>query len=301
MPGRRKRGRHDRGKGRTVTIQRLAVVGAGAMGRGIIEVAVVRGINVTAIEIVVEQREAAKEKIRRSIEKAVSRGKIGLDDPEEALDRITWADDVDACANAEFVIEAASEDEELKRRLFVQLDAACGSDVVIASNTSSISITRLAAATGRPDRVVGMHFFNPVPVMEPVEVVRGLDTSNETVERTIDLAKQLGKQAFTVADAPGFVVNRVLMPLLNEAVFTLHEGVADAATIDSLTKLGCNHPMGPLELADFVGLDVCLSILRVLHRETGDPKFRPCPLLVQMVDAGRLGRKSGRGFYAYDG
>jgi 3-hydroxybutyryl-CoA dehydrogenase len=223
-----------------------------------------------------------------------------LKDPAEALGRIRWQHDLSqAAAEADFVIEAVAELEDLKMELFQQLDSSCRPEVVLASNTSSISITRLAAATGRPEKVIGMHFFNPVPIMEPVEIVRGVQTSAETVEATARLAERLGKQALVVADSPGFAVNRVLMPLINEAVFALQEGVADARAIDALMRLGCRHPMGPLELADLVGLDVCLSILRVLERELGDPKFRPCPLLVRMVDAGRLGRKSGRGFYEY--
>jgi 3-hydroxybutyryl-CoA dehydrogenase len=235
----------------------IAVIGAGTMGRGIIEVAAVHGMTVHAVEL------------------------------ESAV------------ADAVCVIEAVPELEDLKLGLFKTLDSVCGSETILASNTSSISITRLAAATNRPTQVVGMHFFNPVPVMPPVEIVRGLQTSDETVERTQRLAEVMGKQAFAVGDTPGFTVNRILMPLINEAVFALQEGVADARTIDSLMKLGCNHPMGPLELDDFVGLDVCLSILRVLHDGLGDSKFRPCPLLIRMVDAGHLGRKSGQGFYEY--
>lgn len=278
----------------------IAVIGAGAMGRGIIESAVVHGLTVHVFEAVETAREAAAARIEQSIEKAIKRGKIELADPSDAMNRIHWAATLPAAAErGEFVIEAVHEDEALKTEIFGELDSICGVDVILASNTSSISITRLGAVTERADRVVGMHFFNPVPVMPPVEIVRGLATSDETIARTTELATAMGKQAFTVADVPGFAVNRILMPLINEAVFALDEGVADASTIDSLMKLGCNHPMGPLELADFVGLDVCLSILRVLHREFGDPKFRACPLLVKTVDAGRLGRKTGRGFYEY--
>lgn len=283
-----------------MTVQRIAVIGAGTMGRGIVEAAAVHGVTVDVCEVDERRAEAARSQVAASIEKAVRRGRVDLADPQEALQRIHWSPEVaEAIGDAEFVIEAVSEDEALKADLFRQFDTLCRSEVILASNTSSISITRLAAATSRPETVVGMHFFNPVPVMEPIEVVRGLQTSDEAVERTHRLAEQLGKKPFTVGDSPGFVVNRVLMPLINEAVFSLQEGVADAETIDSLVKLGCRHPMGPLELADLVGLDICLSILRVLHRETGDPKFRPCPLLVRTVDAGRLGRKSGRGFYEY--
>ena len=278
----------------------ITIIGAGTMGRGIIESAIVHGLSVNAFEASPPAREHAAARIEASIAKGIKRGKVELGDPSEALDRITWCETLeDAVADSGFVIEAVPETESLKADIFRQLDALCESSVILASNTSSISVTRLAAVTQRPEQVVGMHFFNPVPVMPPVEIVRGLQTSKETLERTTALAEQMGKQAFTVSDTPGFAVNRVLMPLINEAVFALQEGVADAKTIDSLMKLGCNQPMGPLELADFIGLDVCLSILRVLHRELGDPKFAPSSLLVRTVDAGHLGRKSGRGFYDY--
>ena len=280
--------------------QTIAVIGAGTMGRGIIETAAVAGLSVRAFEISDQQIASAQAAITASLEKAIRRKKIALSSPDEALSRVAWCTSLEEAAGpADFVIEVVPENEELKTDTFRQLDSACGPSAVLASNTSSVSITKLAAATGRPERVVGMHFFNPVPIMRPVEIVRALQTSEETVQAARQLAERLGKEPFTVADSPGFAVNRVLMPLINEAVFALQEGVADAETIDRLVKLGCNHPMGPLELADFVGLDVCLSILQVLYRELGDPKFRPCPLLVRLVQAGRLGRKSGRGFYVY--
>lgn len=283
-----------------MSVKTIAVIGAGTMGRGITEIAAVRGISVHAAEPSAEQREIAQAQIEASLVKAIKRGKIDLNDPADALANIHWHADLEgAVENAEFVIEAVSEIQELKAGIFQQLDSIVRPEVILASNTSSISITRLAAVTQRPEKVVGMHFFNPVPIMQPVEIVRGLRTSEETVEQTKQLAEQMGKQAFAVADAPGFVVNRVLMPMINEAAFTLQENVADAATVDSLMKLGCNHPMGPLQLADLIGLDVCLSIMQVLFQEIGDPKFRPCPLLVRMVDAGQLGRKTGQGFYAY--
>ncbi len=281
-------------------IERVTILGAGTMGRGIAEVAAVHGLQVTVIEPSASQRTAAAEQIGASVEKGIRRGKLAVSSAEEVLQRLVWIESMQEAAAAEFVIEAAVEREDIKVELFQQLDEICGSDVILGSNTSSISITRLAAATKRPEQVVGMHFFNPVPVMAPVEIVRGLQTSDATVAATRELAERMGKQAFAVADSPGFAVNRMLMPLINEAVFALQEGVADAATLDSLMKLGCNHPMGPLELADLIGLDVCLFITNVLHRELGDPKYRPCPLLVRMVDAGRLGRKTGEGFFHYD-
>ena len=283
-----------------MAIETITVIGAGTMGRGIIETAAVAGLNVRAFEANVSARESAVERIAVSVGKAIKRSKVDLPDVETATNRIHWVDSIEsATESSQFVVEAVSEDEAIKTEIFRQLDASADDSVILASNTSSISITRLATITNRPERVVGMHFFNPVPVMQPVEIVRGLQTSDETIAETTRLAERMGKKPFTVGDAPGFAVNRVLMPLINEAVFALQEGVATAETIDSLMKLGCNHPMGPLELADFIGLDVCLSILRVLHSELGDPKFRPCPLLVKTVDAVRLGRKTGRGFYEY--
>ncbi|MEX2288037.1 MAG: 3-hydroxyacyl-CoA dehydrogenase NAD-binding domain-containing protein [Planctomycetaceae bacterium] len=283
-----------------MNVETLVVVGAGTMGRGIIETAAVHGLTVKAVEPSDRQRESALGAIEQSLAKAIKRGKLEIKSPNEALSRVTWhADLADVAAVADFVIEAVSESPSLKEQIFRQLDVQTRPHVVLASNTSSISITRIAAFTGRPESVVGMHFFNPVPIMQPVEIVRGVKTSQSTIDQTRQLAERLGKQAFVVADSPGFVVNRVWLPMINEAAFALQEGVADAATIDSLMKLGCNHPMGPLELADLVGLDVCLAIAQVLHRELGDPKFRPCPLLVRKVDAGQLGCKTGEGFYKY--
>ena len=282
-----------------MTVAKLAVIGAGTMGRGIAECAAAKGLSVVVIDPVDTARDRALAFITTSVSKAIQRGKLAATSADEVVQRIEWQGNLAAAADADFVIEAASEQETIKLDIFRQLDQVCRPNVVLASNTSSISITRIAAATGRPSQVVGMHFFNPVPIMAPVEIVRGMQTSAETVDTTSELAIQMGKQALPVQDSPGFVVNRVLMPLINEAAFCLQEGVADVATIDSLMKLGCNHPMGPLELADLIGIDVCLSILKVLQRDLGDPKFRPCPLLARYVDAGKLGRKTGAGFYNY--
>lgn len=280
-------------------ISTVAVLGAGTMGAGIAETVALAGLSVLCIEQIQEQQQRARKRIASSVEKGISRGKVSAADPEEVLNRIAWETSLDAAAEADYVIEAVSENETLKTDIFNQLGNVCRPDVILASNTSSISITRLGRVSGRAGQVVGMHFFNPVPIMKPVELVRGLETSDATVTATADLSQQLGKIPVHVNDAPGFVVNRVLMPMINEAVFTLESGVADARSIDQIMKLGCNQPMGPLELADLIGLDVCLAIMEVLHTQLGDPKFRPCPLLRRMVDAGRLGRKSGRGFFEY--
>ena len=280
-------------------MERIAVIGAGTMGRGIAETAASQGLSVTVVEVNLAQQKTAQEQIRKSVEKGIQRGRVTAASPDEVLNRIQFQDQLSSVASASFVIEAVPEIEELKASLFKQLDELCAPEVILASNTSSISITRLGQMTRRPTKVVGMHFFNPVPIMAPVEIVRGAETSEATLQETRQLAERMGKQALVVADRPGFVVNRVLMPMINEAVWALSENVADAATIDSLMKLGCNHPMGPLELADLVGLDVCLSILDVLHRDLKNEKFRPCPLLRELVEEGKLGRKSKAGFYSY--
>ncbi len=277
----------------------IAVIGAGTMGRGIAETAAAHGISTIVVEPAAAQRDSAKHAIRKSVTRAIEKGKLAAASADEVLGRLDFQSDLSAAFAADVVIEAAPEREDLKSQIFQELDRGVRSSAVLASNTSSISITRLGRLTSRPDRVIGMHFFNPVPVMAPVEIVRGDDTSDAAVETVRILARQMGKQALVVRDRPGFVVNRVLMPLINEAAHALHAGVADAATIDTLMKLGCNHPMGPLELADFVGLDVCVAILEILHRDLGEEKFRPSPALVELVRRGRLGRKSGAGFYDY--
>jgi len=280
-------------------IKTVGVVGAGTMGNGIAHVFARSGYKVLLCEV--EQRflDRGLETIRKNLGREAEKGKIKASDVDDAVARIEGTLDRANLAEADFVVEAATEKFDIKKALFVELDGIVRSDVILASNTSSISITKLAAATQRPEKVIGMHFFNPVPVMKLVEVIRGLQTSDDTYETVATLAEKLGKTAVEVNDAPGFVSNRVLMPLLNEAMYAVMEGVATPAAVDEVFKLGMAHPMGPLTLVDFIGLDVCLDIMRVLHDGLGDPKYRPCPLLIRMVDAGWLGRKSGRGFYTY--
>ncbi len=282
-----------------MAMQRVGVMGAGTMGNGIAHVFARSGSSVVLCDV--EQRflERGLDTIARNLDREVAKNKIAAGDKVSTLARITAVLDLAKLADCELVIEAATEKFEIKAEIFRELDRIMSPKVILASNTSSISITRIGALTGRADRVIGMHFFNPVPVMKLVEVIRGLATSQATFETVRELALKLEKTPVEVNDAPGFVSNRVLMPLLNEAMYAVMEGVATAQAVDEVFKLGMAHPMGPLTLADFIGLDVCLGIMRVLQAGMGDPKYRPCPLLIKMVDAGWLGRKSGRGFYTY--
>jgi len=280
-------------------IQHIGVVGAGTMGHGIAQVAAQSGYRVTLVDVAESALERGLAKIEKGLERLLGKGRISEQDRDAARGRLSGSGSLSDLTDCELVVEAASEKLEIKQKIFAELDRLCPPETLLASNTSSISITKLAAATQRPDKVIGMHFMNPVPVMKLVEIIRGLATSQATYDSVEAVATALGKTPVEVHDAPGFVSNRVLMPMINEAIFCLFEGVGEAEAIDQVMKLGMNHPMGPLALADLIGLDVCLDILRVLHEGFGDPKYRPCPLLVKMVDAGHLGRKSGRGFYDY--
>jgi 3-hydroxybutyryl-CoA dehydrogenase len=280
-------------------IKTVGVIGGGTMGNGIAHVVARSGLKVILHDIAQQQLDNAVATISRNLDREVAKNKITADDKSAALARILAAPKGAALAEADFIIEAVIEDAEVKSKVFQNIDGIARPGVILASNTSSISITKIASRTKRPDKVIGMHFMNPVPVMTLVEVVRGLATSDQTYATTKQLAESLGKTPVEVNDYPGFVSNRVLMPMINEAIYCVMEGVGTAEAVDSVMKLGMNHPMGPLTLADLIGLDVCLDIMEVLHNGLGDSKYRPCPLLRKMVDAGHLGRKSGRGFYQY--
>jgi 3-hydroxybutyryl-CoA dehydrogenase len=282
-------------------IERMAVIGAGQMGSGIAQVAAQAGVEVVVADATPELARRGVEKLGKALARLVEKGKLPADERDRVLGRIKPAASLDECAGADLAIEAVVENEGAKKDIFRKLDALLRPDALLASNTSSISITALAAATRRPDRFIGMHFMNPPPVMQLVEIIRGLQTSDATYQAVIALAKRFGKTTVTSKDSPGFIVNRILIPLLNEACFALQEGLASPEDIDTGVKLGLNHPMGPLTLADFIGLDTCLYIAEVLHRELGDDKYRPAPLLRSYVAAGWVGRKAGRGFYRYEG
>jgi 3-hydroxybutyryl-CoA dehydrogenase len=282
-----------------MNIRRIGVVGAGTMGNGIAQVFAQSGFEVRLIDAVAPALDRARTTIDTSLGKFVEKGKMSAADRDAAVGRLSTGTDIAALADVDYVVEAIIEEVDAKRDLFGQLDTITPHDVILSSNTSSISITTLGAATKRPDKVLGMHFMNPVPLMTLVEVIRGQATSPDSMQVASALCAKLGKTAIEDADYPGFIANRILMPMINEAVYTLMEGVGTPEAIDTVMKLGMNHPMGPLTLADFIGLDVCLAILEVLHDGLGDPKYRPCPLLRRMVAAGHLGRKSGQGFYKY--
>jgi 3-hydroxybutyryl-CoA dehydrogenase len=283
-------------QGKTTT---FGVIGAGQMGAGIAQVASASGMNIILHDISTDFVDRGMATIAKNLQRSVDKGKISEDEKNVIIDRITPSTDIGNMSSADFVVEAASEDEVIKFRIFAQLDEVCPPHTILSSNTSSIPIGRIASQTKRPDKVIGMHFMNPVPVMKLVEVIRALPTSEETFQTTVALAEQMGKTPAVANDFPGFIANRILLPMINEAIFCLYQSVGDRDSIDRVMQLGMNHPMGPLALADLIGLDTCLAILNTLHQGLGDPKYRPCPLLRQYVESGWLGRKTGRGFYSY--
>jgi 3-hydroxybutyryl-CoA dehydrogenase len=282
-------------------INKITVIGAGTMGNGIAHVCAQNGFQVNLCDISQQQLDKALEVINKNLDRLIKKEKLTVQQKEATIKRISVFTDLEkATSDADLAIEAATENKKIKKSIFAQLDEACPADCILATNTSSISITEIAAVTKRPDKVIGMHFMNPVPIMKLIEIINGYSTSKETTASIVNLSKTLNKIPVEVNDYPGFIANRILMPMINEAIISLHEGVAGVAEIDEIMKLGMAHPMGPLQLADFIGLDVCEAILRVLHDGLGNPKYAPCPLLVNMVMAGKLGRKSGEGFYKYN-
>ena len=285
-----------------MTIKKVTVIGAGTMGNGIAHVFAQSGFLVTLVDVQAAQLEKALATIAKNLDRQVAKGIITEYDKQNVLNNLTTQTDLAiGAASADLVVEAATENKELKKKIFAQLDAVVGANTILATNTSSISITEIAAATQHPEKVIGMHFMNPVPVMKLIEIINGYSTSQAVSNTIVALSEQLGKVPCVVNDYPGFIANRSLLPMINEAIYSLYEGIAGVESIDTIMKLGMAHPMGPLQLADFIGLDVCLSILQVLHNGLGNPKYAPCPLLVNMVAAGKLGVKSGEGFYVYAG
>jgi 3-hydroxybutyryl-CoA dehydrogenase len=284
-----------------MSIERIGVIGAGQMGNGIAHVLSLAGFDVMLEDVNADQLGKALERITKNMNRQASRGLIKSEDVETALKRIHTAEGLDAMRDRDLVIEAATEDESVKRKIFQDLCPRIGKNTLIATNTSSISVTRLASSTDRPEHFIGLHFMNPVPMMQLVEVIRGIATDDSTFQAALDIVRRVGKTAAYAEDFPAFIVNRILLPMINEAVYTLYEGVGNVEAIDTAMKLGANHPMGPLQLADFIGLDTCLSVMQVLYEGLADSKYRPCPLLVKYVEAGWLGQKTGRGFYDYRG
>jgi 3-hydroxybutyryl-CoA dehydrogenase len=283
----------------TSEIKHIGIIGAGQMGNGIAHVAAQNGFTVTMVDVNPASLEKALATIAKNMDRQIQKGSLTEADKKTAEGRLQTSTKMADLKDCDLVVEAATENEDVKKKIFKELDGILKPEGFIASNTSSISITRLAAVTTRPEKFIGLHFMNPVPMMALVEIIRGLATTQETYERILEVAQKMGKTAATSEDVPGFIVNRLLLPMLNEAAYALQDGVADVRSIDTAMKLGAGHPMGPLQLADFIGLDTCVAIMRVLHNELGDSKYRPCPLLVKYVDAGWLGKKSGRGFYDY--